>query len=65
MKKIAPLLLLISALSTPAGAEQTAATAGTIEICVSNIRSSNGTVGVALFNTKKGFPGKGEKAIEG
>jgi len=65
MKKIAPLLLLISALSTPAGAEQTPATSGTIEVCVGNIRSSDGTVGVALFNTKKGFPGKSEKAIDG
>jgi len=66
MKKIALLLLLIFALSSPAGAEQTPPdAAGTIEVCIDNIRSCNGTVGVALFNTKHGFPNKNSKAIEG
>lgn len=65
MKKIVLLLLLIFALPAPAGAEQNPVSAGTIEVCIDNIRSSDGTVGVALFNTKKGFPDKSERAIKG
>lgn len=65
MKKTLPFFVLLATLSAPAIAEQVPASAGTIEVCIDNIRSSDGTVGVALFNTKKGFPGKSHKALEG
>lgn len=65
MKKTLPVFLLLSALTAPASAEQAPASAGTIEVCIDNIRSSDGTVGIALFNTKKGFPDKNSTAIKG
>jgi uncharacterized protein (DUF2141 family) len=38
---------------------------GRIEVCIENIRSSDGIVGVALFSTKKGFPDKNTMATVG
>ena len=65
MKKTLPLFLLLSALSAPASAEPTSPPKGTIEVYIDNIRSADGTIGVALFNNKKGFPDNNSKAIEG
>jgi len=38
--------------------------AGAITIRISGLRNSDGSVSVGLFNAKKGFPGKFDKALE-
>jgi len=64
MRKIIPSLLIFALFSGPSilNAENPV---GRIEVCIDNVRSTNGIVGVALFNAKKGFPDKNTMAIEG
>ncbi|NTV01241.1 MAG: DUF2141 domain-containing protein [Chlorobiaceae bacterium] len=65
MKKTVSALLLLGAISGPAQAQETATGCGTIRVTVGNLRNTQGLVGVALFDTKKGFPDKPDKALEG
>ena len=49
--------------SEPVKAENPAGS-GTITIKITGLRSANGNLLVALFNAKKGFPGKYENALK-
>jgi uncharacterized protein (DUF2141 family) len=65
MKKTLSTLILLGAVSLPAQAQETNTGTGIIRVTVGNLRNTQGLVGVALFDTKQGFPDKTEKAIEG
>ena len=65
MKKRLLALLLLGAVSLPAQAQEANTGKGVIRVTVGNLRNTQGLVGVALFDTKQGFPDKPEKAIEG
>ncbi|NTU68586.1 MAG: DUF2141 domain-containing protein [Chlorobiaceae bacterium] len=65
MKKTLSALLLLGAVYGPVQAQETNAGGGTIRVTVGNIRNTQGLVGIALFDTKQGFPDKPDKAIEG
>lgn len=65
MNKSLSLLLLLMLPAGVARAEATARQTGSIRIMVGNLRSANGLVGVALFDAKKGFPDKPDRAIRG
>jgi uncharacterized protein (DUF2141 family) len=65
MKKTISTFLLLSALSCPATAQEENTHVGRIKICIGNLRSSDGMVGVALYQAKDGFPDKTERALEG
>jgi uncharacterized protein (DUF2141 family) len=64
MRKII-LLPLIFALCAVPSSVKAQNPVGRIEVRIENVRSSNGSVGVALFNTNKGFPDKNTMALEG
>lgn len=57
--------LLLWTLALPATSKADQPPSGSIEVQIDNVRSCNGSVGVALFNTKKGFPDKNTQALEG
>jgi uncharacterized protein (DUF2141 family) len=69
MKKFITLLLLSFAVSTGQLPAETPSTkpecsqTGCIRIRVFDLRNHDGDLGIALFNEKKGFPGKAEKAL--
>lgn len=65
MKRLNTLLLLMTTFSGTTIAAEPAAPSGRIEVSIADVRNCNGIVGVALFNTKKGFPDKTASAIEG
>jgi uncharacterized protein (DUF2141 family) len=64
MRKTFPSLLIFALCSAPLSVKAENPV-GRIEVCIDNIRNSNGIVGVALFSTKKGFPDKNSMATEG
>jgi uncharacterized protein (DUF2141 family) len=65
MRKAIPTFLLLSLFTAPSIVQADGSSVGKIEVCIDNVRSANGVVGVALFNAKKGFPDKNTLAVEG
>jgi uncharacterized protein (DUF2141 family) len=65
MRKTILSTLLLCALSTPSIAAETQPPVGRIEVCIEQVRSAEGVIGVALFNTDKGFPDKNWLALDG
>jgi uncharacterized protein (DUF2141 family) len=63
------IFFLLTAFSATLSAQDNAAVVGTpsgygtIKVRFSNLRNTNGQLGVALFATRDGFPGKQEKAV--
>lgn len=57
--------LLLWTFAVPAASHADQAPSGSIEVQIGNVRSSNGNVGVALFNSKQGFPDKNTQALTG
>ena len=70
MKKVTMLLLLLFAVMVgESRAEEPVVAAnqlpkGRIRVKVLNVHSTQGTLGIALFNSKKGFPSKSEQALQ-
>ncbi len=65
MNKSLSLLLLLMLPTGAVRGEATAPQTGSIRVTVSNLRSPSGLVGVALYDARKGFPDKPERAIQG
>lgn len=65
MKRTISGILLLAAISGTAAAADNAAQNGRIRVSIANLRSSDGIVGIALFNTGSGFPDKPERAVMG
>ncbi|NTU92249.1 MAG: DUF2141 domain-containing protein [Chlorobiaceae bacterium] len=65
LKKTIPLIFIMSLCSGSLQSQEVRPETGRIRVSVENLRSSRGFVGVALFNAKKGFPDKPERAIDG
>lgn len=65
MNKRILLLLALSFCPVTARSQETSGPSGRIRVSIGNLRSPRGLVGVALFNAKKGFPDKPERAVEG
>jgi uncharacterized protein (DUF2141 family) len=63
-KSLSLLLLLMLPAGTVRG-EATGDPTGSIRVTIGNLRSTTGLVGVALYDAKKGFPDKPERAIHG
>jgi uncharacterized protein (DUF2141 family) len=64
-KTITAFLMLFCTLSCAAFAQDDRPETGTINISVGNLRSTDGMVGIALFRSEEGFPGKPERALKG
>ena len=58
-------ILLLTALTGTAQAEESPSGKGNIRVVVNNLRNTDGFVGVALFDASKGFPDKPDRALVG
>ncbi|HWQ25270.1 MAG TPA: DUF2141 domain-containing protein [Chlorobaculum sp.] len=65
MRKTITAATLLSLLSGTTAANGENCSDGCISVSISNLRNSEGKVGVALFRVKDGFPDKTERALEG
>jgi uncharacterized protein (DUF2141 family) len=65
MRITIPAMLLLSLFAAPSMGRTENPATGKIEVVIDNVRSSDGVIGVALFNAKQGFPDRNALAFEG